>query len=87
MTAKRSAGSGEEGEAYLFYGPVTGSMTTESASAVFTGGSPSDSAGTDVGFLGDFDGSGDTDFFVSAVDAGEAGTSAGAVYLVLSLGM
>ena len=60
--------------------------TTDDASATLSGATNNDQAGSAVAFLGDVDGDDEDDIGISAVSQGDAGSDAGAVYVVLTLG-
>lgn len=67
---------------WLFYGPVTGTMSAEDAIASFEGTYNDDAAGSDVNFLGDLDGDGTDWIGVAAGDGSLGGSNAGAVYVI-----
>jgi hypothetical protein len=58
-------GGTNAGRAYLYYGPVTGALTTASADATFTGGAAGDKLGWAVSSI-DVDGDGNDDVVISA---------------------
>jgi len=70
----------DAGAAYLFYGPVSGTLDLSTADAVFTGTTLSDDAGWAVGG-GDLNGDGWSDVVLSAQDRDDGGLNAGAVYV------
>ena len=74
-------GGPSSGSAYLFFGPVSGSLSPDDADSAFYGESGSDAAGTGVGF-GDLDGNGYADVMVGATGESTGGASAGALYLM-----
>ena len=75
------------GSAYVFYGLVTGTVSTSSADGQFTGTYASDAAGQLVKFSDDLDGSGLPWLIVGTYQADEGGTDAGAAYLIEGLGL
>ncbi len=82
----RSPGVHYGGAAYLFQGPIEGSLTMSRAALKLTGESDSDQAGYAVSGAGDFDGDGIADLLMGAHGQDAASTDAGAVYLVLGGG-
>ncbi len=75
------ADSSEAGAAYLFRGPLTGTLSIEDAAAAFNGAEPLDWAGSAVA-LGDLDDDGDADLVIGAYRHDSGGTQAGAVYVI-----
>lgn len=75
-------GGASAGSAYLVAGPVTGELDLSAANAQLIGEQPGDLAGFAVAAGGDADADGIADLLVGAYDNDDAGTSAGAVYLV-----
>ncbi len=71
------------GAAYLFSGPFSGSMSTADASVTWVGVASGDNAGQVLSTGMDIDNDGLDDFLISAKSNDEAGTDAGAVYLIL----
>lgn len=69
------------GRAFVFFGPVTGSLVTTDADAVYVGEAAGDGAGVAVG-IGDVDGDGTGDLVVSAPYNDEAELDAGKIYLL-----
>ena len=76
-----------EGTAFLFLGPLAGTVTTASAEAEFVGDHTDDHAGHASLFVGDFDGSGNDAMFFGVPEDEEGGTDAGAAYIVLGTGL
>lgn len=77
-TAGRSAGA-----AYLYFGPVEGSLSVTDAAEVFTGEARGDAAGIGVGF-GDLDGNGQSDILIGATGESTGAVDGGAFYVVYS---
>jgi len=75
-------GGYDAGAAYVVYGPVTGAMSLAAADAKLTGAAARDSAGISVAGSGDTDGDGYDDILVGAYHNDDAGSDAGAAYLV-----
>lgn len=75
-------GSGNEGVAYLVYGPVTGTLDLSAADAVWESGTRSANAGEALGGGFDLDGDGVVDAAIGAPGDTYGGTGAGTVYLV-----
>ena len=83
-----SAGISSEGEAYVFFGPLTsGSYSTADADATLAGDTNSDAAGNLVRIAGDVNGTGTDALLVGAREDDANGTDAGAVYLLHDLGL
>ncbi len=78
-----STGGSSAGAAYLTSGPLTGSHTLSSSTAVLFGVAASDAAGHALAGVGDTDGDGLDDVLVGAYGADDSGSSAGAAYLLL----
>ncbi len=70
------------GAAYIVLGPVEGTVSLESASAVVVGEAAGDHAGATVAGLGDLDGDGFGDLLVGAPDSDAGALDAGAAYIV-----
>jgi hypothetical protein len=70
------------GSAYLFYGPLTGSISATTADARFDGEFQYALAGQFVGDCGDFSGDGYDDFVVGAFQDTDNGSQSGAVYVI-----
>ncbi len=77
----------ERGATYLFYGPVSGSLTMAAADAKLYGEAEDSSAGYSVSRAGDTDADGYSDFLVGAMYESYAGDEAGAAYLVRGKGL
>ncbi len=60
-----SAGTSSQGKAYVFFGPLSGSISGASADAILTGTSGTYYASMDLGAYGDNDGDGYDDLFVT----------------------
>ena len=75
------------GQAYLFFGPLTGALDTASASFTASGEGSSDAAGTAVSADGDVNGDGLHDLIVGAPGEDAVGSNAGAVYIVYGEGL
>ena len=73
----------DSGQAWLFTGPVEGSLTTDDAAVRLPAAASRDGAGSSVAFAGDTNGDGLADVLVGALDSDAAGTDAGAAYLLL----
>lgn len=73
------------GAAYLFFGPLSGSLSSSDAFTTFTGESPRDGAGYGVG-IGDLDGNGLGDILVGAPGNSTGASSAGALFVMLTGG-
>ena len=76
------AGGTTSGAAYLFFGPLSGTIGAEDAPLKLVGESASDGAGGAAG-LGDQDGDGYPELLVGSPGDDDGGTDAGAVYLIL----
>jgi len=75
------------GEAYLFFGDLSGSLDITAASFLASGEGSSDSAGSAVSMDGDLNGDGLDDLIVGAPGEDAAGSNAGAVYIVYGEGL
>jgi hypothetical protein len=73
----------DAGAAYLFFGPVSGTIAAATADAKFAGDVAGDAAGSALAGVGDFDGDGRADIAVGAFKDDDGGTDAGAVSLIL----
>jgi hypothetical protein len=76
-------GGSNAGAAVLMLGPVTGALSINNADAQLVGEAEQDNAGLSVAGAGDVDGDGLDDLIVGAPGSAQAGTNAGAAYLVL----
>lgn len=70
------------GVAYLFYGPVSGTLAPGDEDAVFIGEGANNFAGRTISEAGDINGDGFDDFLIGAPGDREGGLLAGAVYLI-----
>ena len=73
----------EEGAAFLFFGPVSGTVDLIDADAILVGEEPHDQAASEISAAGDVNGDGYDDVLVAAFSQDAGGADAGAVYLVL----
>ena len=73
----------DSGAAYLFLGPVSGSLSLAAADARYLGLAAGDTAGAAVSGAGDVDSDGYGDFLVGAVAEDSGGATAGATYVIL----
>jgi len=80
-------GGSNAGAAYLVYGPVEGEFDLTEADVRFTGESNGDSAGRYVSAAGDVNADGYADMLVGAQYDDDAGTDAGAAYLIYGRGL
>ena len=71
------------GSAFVFFGPVTGSMSTDSADLRLLGENSSDYTGWSVSGAGDTDGDGLQDVLIGGYGSDESASEAGIAYLVL----
>jgi hypothetical protein len=69
------------GKAYVFYGPLSGSVLAANAGAILTGENLDDLFGTSVSGVGDFNGDGLGDVVVGAWDNGGGGGRSGRAYV------
>jgi len=79
--ASSSRGGKNSGAAFLFYGPVAGSVDADSAEAWFIGESLLDGLGASVLITDDLDGDGAADLWVTAAGADVSASAAGAAWL------
>ncbi|MEL6342577.1 MAG: MopE-related protein, partial [Myxococcota bacterium] len=85
--AKRGdEGGTASGSAYLFRGPLSGTLGLSTADAIFTGHTPGDEAGISVDSAGDVDGDGYDDLIIGAHLADGGGFWAGEAYLIFGGG-
>jgi hypothetical protein len=70
------------GGAFVYHGPISGTLTSANADVTYTGRAAYDYLGYNVEWAGDMDGDGTLDLAMQAVDADEGGTDSGAVYVV-----
>ena len=71
----------QAGKAALFYGPVTGSLTLNSADAIFRGGVAGDLLGFSASMAGDVDGDGNNEVLLCAPKDSTFDTYSGACFL------
>ena len=71
----------DTGAAYLLYGPISGSLDSNSADALFDGEFAGDAAGHSVSGAGDVDGDGLSDVLIGATGASSGDNDAGVAYL------
>ncbi len=76
-----STGGASAGAAYLYFGPLAGSLRPSDADFSFVGEARSDAAGSGVGF-GDLDGSGRADILIGATGEATGALAAGALYVL-----
>ena len=76
------AASSGAGIAYLLHGPISGATLLSTASAILTGETAGDAAGTGVTSAGDVDQDGFDDFLISAPRRDDGLQDVGAAYLV-----
>lgn len=74
------------GAAYLFYGPITGTVSMAAADASVIGEGTADQAGASLSIRGDMDGDGFSDLAIGAPAEDAGGSGAGAVYVILGGG-
>ncbi len=87
LVGATGAGATAQGRAYIFYGPVDGTTTADTAGGIFTGENSGDAAGGVVGYAGDINDLGADAVLFSARNSDRAGTDAGTVYLMLDIGI
>jgi hypothetical protein len=75
------------GAAYLFYGPITGTLDADDADAIRYGDLAGDLGGYAVAGAGDSDGDGLDDLLVGAPEDDAHGSGSGAAYLIVSAPM
>ena len=75
------------GAAWLFYGPVSGGLTTSSADVTWTGSSSGDLAGYRLAAPGDINGDGLSDLLIAAPYSDSSDTNAGTIYFILGAGL
>lgn len=71
------------GKAYVFYGPLSGSLSAADADAILLGEVPKDLFGVSVSSAGDVNGDGFDDVVVGAWDDGAGGGRSGRAYVFL----
>ncbi len=73
----------QAGAVYVFYGPLTGTLSTSSADAILRGEATGDQAGFSLNGAGDVNADGYDDLLIGAPSNDSGGTNGGATYLVL----
>ena len=86
LVGSTNAGSLEQGASYLFYGPLTASMTTDEADVTIEGEEVDDAASPAI-FAGDLNGDGGTDIAMGAQANDRGDSDAGSVYLIFGVGL
>jgi hypothetical protein len=79
---QNDGGGANAGRAYLFFGPQSGAMDVDDATAVLTGEYAGDSAGASVAGGGDVDGDGLDDILIGATGFDLVGSGSGMTYLL-----
>ena len=74
---------GAAGRTYLVHGPLSGSASLASATAILYGENSGDNAGAAVSSAGDTDGDGLSDILIGAYNHDYGGSNTGAAYVVL----
>ena len=77
------ANGSDAGAAYLFLGPVSGTIDASVADAKYSGDAVGDAAGSALSGAGDFNGDGRDDLIIGALRDDDGATDAGAVSLIL----
>ncbi len=72
----------DAGAAYVFFGPLTGALTTASAGGVWRGEALDDMAGAALGYAGDTNGDGLGDIAIGAPSSDSGALNAGSAYVV-----
>ena len=75
------AGGSDRGRAYLFSGPLTGTIGLNAADSIVSGNSDGDWLGLSVGAAGDVNNDGYMDILIGAPNADNGGADSGAAYL------
>ena len=86
LVGSTNAGSLEQGASYLFYGPLSGSVSTDEADIIIEGEEVDDAASPAI-FAGDLSGDGNNDIAMGAQANDSGDSDAGAVYLVFGVGI
>ncbi len=84
-TTHDSSSLNDVGAAYVFYGPLTGTLDESDADAVLEGTGGGDQAGGMLAFVGDVVGAGLDTLAIGARYNDDGGSDAGAVYLVTGI--
>ena len=87
MTAPLAGTGVTTGAAYVFYGPVEGTVLAADANARIEGDLAEDLAGSTVAIVGDIDGSGNDAFLVGAPYKDTFAEDAGGAYLMFDIGL
>ncbi len=77
-------GGTDMGRVYVFFGPVSGSLSASSADVIYTGNASSDAAGTSVAAGGDADEDGYLDLLIGAPAYDPSGASDGGMIYFIS---
>jgi len=80
ISAPFGEGNGS-GSVYLFYGPLSGSLTSADADAVLMSDAADDSFGMTLGTAGDINGDGNADIYVGAPTSGRVDVEGGALFV------
>lgn len=79
---RNDLGGTDAGAAFLYLGPVFGTLTFSNADAIFQGELPGDNAGESIAGAGDVNNDGYADLLIGADLNDTNGTNAGAAYLI-----
>ncbi len=86
VTAPLTGGTEDYGSAYVFYGPLDGTVTAAEADVRMDGDSLDDRVGQNIAMAGEVDGSGNA-FLIGAHVKDTIGEDAGGAYLMLDIGL
>ena len=87
VTAPYTGGTVDYGSAYVFYGPLEGTVSGAEHDARMDGNTLGDNVGSNVAMVGDVDGDGADAFLVGAPFKDTIGEDGGGAYLMLDLGL
>jgi hypothetical protein len=87
VTAPNTGGTVQYGSAYVFYGPLSGTVSAADHDARMDGDTLNDNVGSNVAFVGDVDGGGADAFLVGAPNKDTIGEDGGGAYLMLDIGL